>query len=77
MEALKSRTKKKVKKTSKRANFGVGYLEKGVFTLVLGLESYPGTVPGHQVWTLPKTANLQLDFAYLGSSIPQLIFDFH
>ena len=30
-------------------NFGVGYLKKGVFTLVLSLESYPGTVPEHQV----------------------------
>ena len=28
-------------------NFGVGYLEKGVFTLVLSLESYPGTKCEH------------------------------
>ena len=28
-------------------------LRKSVFTLVLSLESYPGTVPGHQVRTLP------------------------
>ena len=35
--------------TGTEPNFGVGYLEKSVFTLVLSLESYPATVPGHQV----------------------------
>ena len=30
-------------------NFGIGYLEKGVFILALSLESYTGTIPGHQV----------------------------
>ena len=30
-------------------NFGIGYLKKGVFTLVLSLKSNSGTVPEHQV----------------------------
>ena len=43
--------------TGTKPEFWVGYLKKGVFTLVLSVESYAGTVPGHQLWTLPKSTN--------------------
>lgn len=35
---------------------------KCAFTLVLSLESYQGTVPGHQVWTLPYFRPIVLSF---------------